>query len=585
MLSRVLSRVLCLATAVGLSACGGGSDPMEVFTKQSLVWQTCEPTILGSDASGAFARLGSRLQCADMRVPLNYDNPAEGEATVALLRVSAEDSQRRTGSIFFNPGGPGQDGLALAVQFGLLWKDANPDHPLGKPLKQLSTSYDLVGFSPRGVGASTRLYCASSELTKETRSLVLDGSDQNIQNMLYNARVKADACRSNPLTRHINTEQTVRDLDLARSLLGDEKLNYIGYSYGTWLGAWYASRFPQRVGRLVLDSNMDFAGTFDDARLNWNRGMQRILDEVIAPYAARHDDKFKLGTTADEVRAIHGALPDSLKEFLRNLPLSHRRNLGTSVAMLVGAKGVANLLETFPMADPNVFYQLVEQRKFSDDAEFDGMARAQARNMIAHHFRPPFQRAIVVMEPSAAVYEAVVCNDMPSRTDPQYWIEQGKFQAANYPVFGGSVADQPCVYWGGPAVVKPPLSAASAAPILMVQSEYDGPTPREGALTAFKALPNAGMIYVTGEYSHGVFPYETSCVDQAVADYFVNGSFPGTGQTLTCTGKPLPFDPEPAVFRKAGKPEEGGQPYLNPAQARELIDGIHRTIQQGGLRF
>jgi pimeloyl-ACP methyl ester carboxylesterase len=228
----------------------------------------------------------------------------------------------------------------------------------------------------------------------------------------------------------------------------------------------------------------------------------------------------------------------------------------------------------------------VEQRVFSNDPGFDAMARQQARNMVSYHFKPPFQRAIVVLQPSAAVYEAVVCNDMPSRTDEQYWVEQGRFQATNYPVFGGGVTEQPCIYWGGPTVSKPPLSAASgAAPILMLQSEYDGPTPREGAMAAFEAMPNAGMIYVDSEYSHGLFPYQTACVDQAVADYFVSGSFPGRGQTVTCPGRPLPFDPAPALLKRATRPDEGGQPYLDPALANELIEGIHRTIQGSGSRF
>ena len=261
-------RLAMMATAGLLAACGGSNapDPMQTFTQQSLAWQACDPTILGQETA-LFEGLGSRAQCANMRVPLDHDNPGKGEAVVALLRVSAEDSKQRAGAIFFNPGGPGGDGLGFAAMYGALWASANPADPLGKPLKQLSMQYDLIGFSPRGVGASTRLYCASNEMLKEVQLPSADRSAENIDNMLYNARLKADACRKNPLSRYINTEQTARDMDLARQLLGDEKLNYIGYSYGTWLGAWYASRFPERAGRMVLDSNMNFAGTFDDAVL------------------------------------------------------------------------------------------------------------------------------------------------------------------------------------------------------------------------------------------------------------------------------------------------------------------------------
>jgi pimeloyl-ACP methyl ester carboxylesterase len=581
MLGRVQSWLVYLAAIAGLAACGGGSsDPMEPFNTQSLAWQACDPSILGQETS-VFEQLGERAQCANMRVPLDYENPSKGEAVVALLRVSAEDPKQRAGAIYFNPGGPGGDGLWMAAQFGALWSIADPGNSLGKPLKQLSTRYDLIGFSPRGVGASTRLYCASNEMLVEVKLPSADRSQGNIQNMLYNARLKAEACRKNPLSKYINTEQTVRDLDLARSLMGDSQFHYIGYSYGTWLGAWYASRFPERVGRMLLDSSMNFSGTFDDAKLMQPMGYQRILDQVLAPYAARHDDKFSLGTNADDVRAIYGALPNSVKEYVGfTMPLNKSGDAVDGVLLLSGAKGAGNLIDTFPLGSPDDLHQLIEARVFSNDAAYNLRARWRAHSAVNYHFKSPFQRVSVMLEPSEAVFDAVSCNDTPSNRDSQFWIDQGNAHAVKYPLRGGAVTEQPCLYWGGPVVTKPPLSStAQAGPILMVQTQYDGATPTEGAMTAFAAMPNAGMILINDEYSHGAFPYGTTCVDQAVADYFASGIFPGRGQTLVCQGKPLPGDPTPAALKKAATPGEGGQPYVDPARAADLIESIHRTLK------
>ena len=250
-----------------LGSCGLSNSSLpddQAYRTQRLNWTACDPTILGHDAAEMFQNLGARLVCADIQVPMNWKAPREGMASVALIRLKAASPAGRKGAIFFNPGGPGGDGLAFAPRFGLAWGQADPSTAVGANLKQLTEEYDLVGFSPRGVGASTRLYCGTNELVNPIRPPASDRSEANIASM----------------TR------------LGRSLMGDAKLNYVGYSYGSWLGAWYAKLFPQHTGRMLLDANMPFHGTMQSAFENDALSFERDFREVAAPYLDRHDSVF-----------------------------------------------------------------------------------------------------------------------------------------------------------------------------------------------------------------------------------------------------------------------------------------------------
>ncbi len=520
-----------------------------------------------------------------MRAPLDYAKPGQGELAVVLIKVAAEQPTERRGAILFNPGGPGGDGLVFAPMFGALWADANPQSPQGPALKQLSSQYDLVGFSPRGVGASTRLYCASNEFGKEVRNLTTDRSPQNLQDALHNARLEAQTCRKNPLTQYINTEQTARDMDLVRELAGDAKLNYIGYSYGTWLGAWYASLFPEKVGRMLFDSSMNFAGTFDDAALLTEMGRQRIVDDILAPYAARHPAMFNLGTTAAEVRQALLTLPPGLKEKMFSyISGSVNKSEAAPASMLIlgAAHGLKQLLEAQPQGTEEAIHAAIETHVFMSSPTHNEQARQFAHELAQGYFRPVKpQPESIVLQPGEATYRAVVCNDTPSQPGEQFWIDIGNQNALRYPVSGGGVTAQPCLYWGGPNVVKPALAnAAKAGGILMLQSRYDGATPSEGAITAFEALPNASMIMVENEYSHGLFPYGDTCADLLVGEYFASGKMPS--RTTTCAGKPLPGDGPALSPSKAEK--AAAAPYNDMQRAEEIMRRIHQEIGNGANR-
>ena len=352
-----------VALAAGLAACGGGNsssppDPLQPYRTQAVQWAECDTSILGPRSpklETLWALAGERLRCAMVRAPLDWSNPGRGDVTLAVMRLAAGTPSKRRGALLFNPGGPGEDGLGNALTLLDAFALGNPDSPLGAQQLRLLAEYDMVGFSPRGMGASTQLHCATNELKRfvDYSPAGWDAPD-NLANTHYNGRKTAEACQKNPLTPYINTDATARDMDLLRGLLGDDKLNYVGYSYGTWLGAWYASLFPERVGRMVLDSALDFDTTIEKSLLHSQPpARQRLFDEVMVPYAVRHPDVFRLGATEAEVRAImprlHPRVQAVLAEFLSGL--GYRRvDAMAYLGHIAAAQGLDMVLQSVPDA-------------------------------------------------------------------------------------------------------------------------------------------------------------------------------------------------------------------------------------------
>ena len=571
-----------------LQACGGGrnpADPLASFKQQKLVWQACDPTLWGVFEK-PITDLGLRVKCALMRAPLDYSNPARGELQVALARAAAEQPQLRIGSIVINPGGPGGDGLMFGPLYGTVLTNADPATPAGKLLKEMSSRYDLIGFSPRGVGSSSSLTCSSPELLEVVVDPRFDRSPENLTKVLRNARLQAQGCAKNPLMQYINTDATARDMELMRGILGEPKLNFVGLSYGTWLGVWYASLFPERVGRMLLDSSMNVAGSFDDATLLQEVGTSRVVDQIFAPYAARHPGRFNLGSSAAQVSSALLALPATLQEELfANISFVSSGTIDADVLGMTAAVGLQVLRLRLPHATPKQLHTAIDAYAFTPGP--DNAAVSQVAHELATKLLTPRERAPNFTKPSDAVYRAVLCNDMATAGDEPYWVTVGNQYAARYPMFGGASTYNPCLYWSAPVTRKPALAPVTqVGPLLMLQSRFDAKTRIEGAMFTLAALPNARMIVVEDEYKHGLFPYGNSCVDGQVADYFVNGKMPA--RISSCPGKTLPSDTA-AVAASSGQTPQAAAPgaaiYKDVVQSQEMIRGIHSQIDQAARGF
>ncbi len=560
--------LLIMLALVGCSSDSGGPapDPLAAYKSQVVNWQTCDEGILGVDRLNlmkkAQEKLGERLKCAMITVPMDYANPSKGDLQIAIMRTAAGKQGVQKEGIFFNPGGPGSDGLGLAAATSLKFENLDaPNDVIAAELKKMGDRFELIGFSPRGVGASTQLICASNEQTKRNFPFPWDMGNETIQNTLYNTQLETAACQKNPLTPYINTEQTVRDMDLIRHLLGYEKLNYIGYSYGTWLGAWYAGRFPERAGRMLLDSNVDFSRNFEDLYLARAIGEQRLYDEVFAPFAARNNDRLALGNSPEEVRTVFPALQPLWLKGQTYGWTDQSTNTGTDTLESNAFQAMitlrsAQVLQQLHQKHPNIasldeWELIISQTLFSPDVAINEQAKKRAFDMKKAYSAPVSGGSNFLLGNESAVRLAIRCNDTPYTHSQDFWIDTALLQFVQYPFFGAQVLNYSCPNWPAPKVQKPSMAEVNRASegILMLQSRYDALTRVEGALQTFERLSKSSMIMVEREYQHGLFPYSTECVDLAVARYFNEGILPE--RYTVCDGKTDIIPPTTAQAAKA----------------------------------
>lgn len=568
--------LLAVGAAAVLAACGGNdssppADPMAVFHNQQLQWQPCTPDVLSDsdhallqDAHITLEQFGADLRCTTMRAPLDYAQPGKGELQVAFMRVAARVPAQRQGAILLNPGGPGGDGQVLAPLIAASWRQPSADQPSGALYQKMADGYDLVGFSPRGTGRSTPLVCRSNERQKYVFNETTDRSARNIEAMLHNARLLAQACADNPLTPYIHTEATARDMDLLRHLMGDEKLNYAGASYGTWLGTWYAAMFPQRVGRMVLTGMVDLTASLPMTFLQQPRGYQRILDDVIVPYANRHADVFYTAGTVQDLGSIFATLDPDLQKVTSDVVtgyLGSAKKATQAVLALLAAQrlntlvqqdSVKNLvaqgaidpaqqqvlaqlqtLDIVPAAQPGAAY-----------AQLSPRARTIAQNLAQAYFEELRRPTPVVdVQGRDTVAFAVPSNDSALELSQQQWLQNTNYNAQHYPLAGGLFSGWPGLFWAPPTAKAPSfMKLLDAGQIVVLHTEMDGQTPLSGALRSLTFLPSkTALVFIERDHTHAPFvPYGQACVDEPIARYFLQGD--ALPQRTRCPANALEWD-------------------------------------------
>ena len=586
-----LSALVVIATVAG---CGGGGstppDPLQAYREQTLKWAACDPNVAGPRTPKvleAWENAGDRLQCSTMRVPMDWAKPERSDLVVAVMRLVSSDPAQRRGALVFNPGGPGNDGQTFALKFFSAFGLSNPASAQGALQLRLLATYDMVGFSPRGVGASSQLQCATNEIKRPIVPLSMGNLAATLANADYNDRKAAEACLKNPVAPFINTEATARDMDLLRELLGDAKLNYFGTSYGTWLGTWYANLFPDKVGRMVLDSAVDYSSPFQSTFFNQPLARQTLNDEVFLPYAARHSDHFQLGSNTADIAAMVNGLSPQLRGVIGILLSEQVYTRGSEdvyLATLSAAQWVDQTLASLPDPSSNAAWEAALRAKVfvANDSVRNEIVGKQAVALIKAYLYTFWNTApgSIQLDASGATYWAVICNDDVAITDPLVWHTKLLGIAQRAPLHTNT--ENLCVYWGGPRVAKPSLAGMKGLDVLMVQSQYDAATATVGANQFFAQLPNARRVYVPGEYAHGVFPYSDTCVDSTVVRYLL-GETPTVRETA-CVAHPLTQDAAALQAKAQRQGAMGGvglQPptYLRPKEAQEMIDSLMEGIR------
>ncbi|WP_449278471.1 alpha/beta hydrolase [Leucobacter sp. GX24907] len=502
--------IIALVVAVALAGygllplfTGGGSDAEGT--------PSSEPGPLPEEPAGSIESFGQQqpnwaacdegMLCAEVYAPLDWDDPA-GER-ISLRLVKHEAAGDALGTLFVNPGGPGVSAVDYLMR--------NID---GAVTPEVKKSYDVVTWDPRGVGASTAVECADSKGLDEylfgrsdTDGLEA-GSDEWIEVATAEAEAFGEACaeRSGDLIKHVDTLSTVHDLDMLRSIVGDAHLNYLGFSYGTYIGSLYADTFPEKVGRLVLDGVMDPTSTANDVVLEQTKGFENALRAYLEDCLGRSDCPFT-GTVDQSVQQI-GDLLTQVEEH----PLQGRdgrwvtsRTMITAIITPLYSKESWNALDqlftSIAQGDPDTAFWLAD---FYYD-RVDGEYRSNSNEAFA----------------------AINCLDRATDPDPERMRQRAAELAAAAPIIGPyqGYVDISCVGWpGAENATQDPPKAAGAGPILLVGTAGDPATPYRWAESVAEQLESGVLVTYEGE---GHIAYgENDCIDAVIDDYLLNGAVP-----------------------------------------------------------
>ncbi|WP_432521727.1 alpha/beta hydrolase [Kineococcus sp. SYSU DK006] len=494
--------------ASGCSALGGEPEPEPVGSATAVAGEPAQDADLARyyDQRLQWADCSGGFECARLTVPVDYAEPGGATASLAVVRLrTAATGEDRLGSLVLNPGGPGASGVEYARAATGVTSQALRDH------------FDVVGFDPRGVGDSDPLRCLSDEQVDAflaTDPTPDDGGE--VQALQQQAGALGAGCAaSGELAAHVDSRSVTRDMDVLRAVLGDDRLNYLGKSYGTYLGALYADAFPQRVGRFVLDGVIDPALSSEEVNAGQAAGFELALRSYVQDCLAGDDCPLS-GSVDDGVAQVRSFL-DGLDA--RPLPTGTDRPL---------VQGLGYLALAYPLYARQLWPQL--SAALGAALAGDGSAMLAFADAYAHRGAD----GRYADNSTTAIY-AVNCldrDDAEPLADVQRSVQEF---AADSPTFGpflawGALA---CTQWPIPPVgTVAPVSAEGAGPILVVGTTRDPATPYRWAQGLAEELSSGRLLTYDGD-GHTAYAMGSRCIDAAVDAYLVAGTPPEEGTTCT----------------------------------------------------
>lgn len=460
--------------------------PLQPFYSQVLQWAAC----------------GDGMQCTTAEAPMNWQDPAAGSIELALVRQPATGSKK--GSLLVNPGGPGGSGYDFILD--------SVDYATSERLQQ---NFDIVGFDPRGVGRSTPVTCYDDpKVFDEWVYEIIPGeigSDEWIAAVEADNKKFGEWCLefTGPSLQFVDTVSAARDLDLMRAILGDEKLNFLGYSYGTFLGATYADLYPGKTGRLVLDGAIDPSTSEFEVTKTQAMGFDSALRAYLTDCVTREGCPFRtVDRGMDRIADLLASLSVS------PLPGEDGRQLG------VDAMFTAIIL---PLYNQDNWLYL--------DQLFDEVVRGETETafLLADSYNERNPDGTYATN-STEAFIAINCLDYSGDPDVATMRAEAAELAEAAPVFGPWMAygGTGCVGWPFPTSgERGPITAAGSSDILVIGTSNDPATPYVWAVALADQLENGHLVSYEGE-GHTAYNKSNSCVDDTVDDYFIDGTVPAT---------------------------------------------------------
>ncbi|KUM72437.1 alpha/beta hydrolase [Streptomyces curacoi] len=488
------SAVATLVPALAPAPASAAQNPLSQYLQQKPAWHRCDSSTPAS------------FQCATIKVPLDYRRPGGKKLDLAISRLKAGSQSERRGALLINPGGPGGSGLDM------------PQLLASELPKSVKNKYDLVGFDPRGVGQSSPVGCG---LTPGEENWERPYKAETFAKDVKWARTVAEKCyaKQGDKLRHITTRNTARDMDVIRAVLGEKKISYLGYSYGTYLGAVYTQMFPKRSDRFVLDSAVD------PARI-W-RGMIQVWAEGAEPaftrwteWTAERNSTYKLGETPEAVR----------KAFYDLVARADREPLDLDGTKLTGDDiRVGSRAMFFSVRD--AAEAVVELKKAAE-----GRSPSADRETRTHTPAPPsFGRAAPEDNGTAAFWTVLCADTREWPRDPEQYRADAIRDKAKYPLYGDFASGiKPCAFWKTNGS-EPATRIDNKVGALILQNEWDSQTPLASGQGLRRVMKGAKMVTVLGGVGHGIYGTK-SCADKTATAYLTTGKLPV--KDATCQAAP-----------------------------------------------
>ncbi|MDQ0909747.1 pimeloyl-ACP methyl ester carboxylesterase [Streptomyces canus] len=456
------------------------------------------------------------LQCGSVKVPLDYAKPQGRKITLALSRVP-HTAKKYQGPLLVNPGGPGGSGLTLA---GFV---------AGSLPKAVAAQYDVIGFDPRGVGDSKpALDCVPGNFNP-VRPASVPSTPAIEKANLERAKSFAAACgrKYADVLPYINTINAVKDMDSIRKSLGAKKINYFGYSYGTYLGQVYAKLFPTHVRRLVLDSIVDPDGVWYDANISQDYAFDARQKALMA-WIAKYNSTYKLGTDPAKIETKWYAMQAELA----------KKPAG-------GKVGAAELEDTFI---PGGYY----------NGYWPALADAFAAYVNAKNAAPlvkayeNFAAIDASGDNGYSIYAAVQCRDASWPRDWKQWQKDNwaVYKKAPFMAWSNAWYNAPCAFWPTKSLKPVNVANSKLPPVLLFQATNDAATPYQGGVTVHRLLKHSSLVVEQGGGNHGISLSGNACLDKYLAKYLTDGTVPRGHGTADAVCKKLP-DPKPPMTQSA----------------------------------
>jgi pimeloyl-ACP methyl ester carboxylesterase len=444
---------------------------------------------------------GGGFQCTTVQVPLDYAHPGAGAIGIAINRKPATDPANRIGSVLINPGGPGASGLEYVRG------DA-------ASMTNLNRRFDLIGFDPRGIGQSAPVHCLDGP--QEDAFNALDGvlDDPQEKQASIDATIAfVSACkqRSAQLLPFINTVSTARDMDVIRAALGDQKLTYLGFSYGTSIGQNYAHLFPTHIRAMALDAVVDPAVAPNDALYGQIVGFEQNLQAFLSDCRARKTSTPQCGYAQV---GDPGTKLMALMQRLDTTPLVVKNRSLTRALAVIGV--------LITLYDPGSWTYLDQALTQAD--------RGNGTLLLLLSDLYLGRKTDGTYDNKMDASTAVNCGDTPVPADIAAYDALGPRYAQASPLFGPNFqySNLVCAYWPVKPVGKVGgITVDGAPPILLVGGTGDPSTPYAEAQAVSKRL--AGSVLLTREGNGHVSYSKSACAKQAIDAYLIDLTLPAPG--------------------------------------------------------